>query len=110
MEYSLTQKGLAWLQGDNTLKINTPSDWKVAKQIMRDHGIFISKSTERLSSFYELAEMNNKRLGKCSYVESLYVEIQPGKGISYYTDVKESEEWYGKKPFTIIDIISKEEK
>ena len=101
-----TNKFVEFLNGANTIKISGERDFTMLRTAMKKVGLEcfnnLNKSGE--SNYYDL--LNIARINHCAInYTTILVEYQPYKGLTFgYRTYEESENWYGKRPWTMKEV------
>lgn len=88
MQYYYIKK---FIDGENTIVIRNKKEFAMLEQILKPLGISLRFSYEE---YKNLAVINH-----CKNPNIIILENQPGKGITFYRDIKNSVDWYGVEPF-----------
>ena len=105
-------KFICFLNGGNTIAISGVRDFSIMRNLCKKVGIkffekaFWKKPEEpnAIAGYWDLvylAEMNGCAINR----STILIEYQVGKGLGFgYKSYKESEDWYGVKPFTASEV------
>lgn len=105
-------KFINFLNGGNTIAISGARDFSIIKSLCKKVGIkffenaFWKKPEEPnvVAGYWDLlylAQMNHCAINH----STILIEYQVGKGLGFgYKSFKESEDWYGVKPFTASEV------
>lgn len=99
-----TNKFVEFLNGANTVRISSQSDFNSMHSLFHKVGLDFFDDPQVGADYYgllSLAEFNQCVIGYMT----ILVEYQPGKGLSFgYKSYEESEKWYGQKPWSVKEI------
>ena len=99
-----TNKFVEFLNGANTIKISGERDFTMLRTAMKKVGLDCFSNYEGFGNYYDLLSI--ARINNCLInYSTILVEYQPYKGLTFgYRTYEESENWYGKKPWTMKEV------
>lgn len=94
-----TNKFVEFLNGANTIKITGQRDYAMLKAALKKVGL--DCLGDGYYDLLHLAMINNCAIN----YSTILVEYQPHKGLTFgYKSIKDSEDWYGQKPWTMKEV------
>lgn len=90
---------ITFLSGRNVIKVTNENEFNTFKKFLEKCGLlYILKDDLEYKDWQHLAEINNKN------TNIFLFEYHNEKGITWWDNIKEAEDWYGEKPIEINEL------